>query len=56
MNNETVKLEGVKGFEEFKKAIRLIGGEEAPPQEQKSNQIDSSSQRACDLSLWLGKS
>ena len=45
-----MKLEGVKGFEEFKKAIRLIGGEEAPPQEQKSNQIDSSSQRACTLS------
>lgn len=30
MNNETVKLEGIKGFEEFKKAIRQLGGEEAP--------------------------
>ena len=35
-NNETVKLEGIKGFEEFKKAIRLIGGEETLP-EPKSN-------------------
>jgi len=25
-----VKLEGIKGFEEFKKAIRQLGGEEAP--------------------------
>jgi hypothetical protein len=30
LNNETVKLEGIKGFEEFKKAIRQLGGEEAP--------------------------